>query len=505
MARLATRNLSWQSIFIASFIILCTFLLFGNSLFVWKQTTIMITTNNPSIYDSESNDKVLLKGQNETKESAKQIDDETVYLQQPSETTESMQSQFNLHRNPYDNIPRSAYLQSVSQSDYLSFGECLSSINKENSKRVKCSLSDRISFDILDVIGSGNHGQIFSAHIDFKMSEHIPLNINLDLLSKTKYAIKHSRDNETCTILQFENNIMRHIESANSIKTFHMPNLHPLVPWIEFVESNRFTRQKERKCLLVMEQIENIKTFEGLIRKNYAPTFEYDNGLIPFLIDCYNDLMSALQRLWLFDYYHIDINGVNILVDHYNISSQRKCYLIDFGGVFSLNFDAKTDKLFTGKSHNYSPFAYYNLYLFQLRKRTNWNATLLRHFARRDNEYRIIVELMRFFLEYADLEKDGPYSDEQWKFIEDAKDKQSEFEHVKPFGIEPNNQTYIQLIWCLRQAQIKNIRQSKLGTIGKAKYTQKQKNEFLILLTILENGVRETNSIDKTLCAKLMS
>merc|ERR1712048_935517 len=112
-----------------------------------------------------------------------------------------------------------------------------------------------------------------------------------------------------------------------------------------------------------------------------------------------------------------------------------------------------------------------------------------------------------FFLEYAELERDGVYSEKEWELIEDAKDKQNTIEHVRPVGIVTENEEYIQFIWCLRQTQIQNIRKSKLGTIkdGKYAYDQQQKNQFLRLMTILENGVRETNAIDEKMCGDLLA
>eukprot|EP01083_Nonionella_stella_P277393 942995_1 len=130
-------------------------------------------------------------------------------------------------------------------------------------------------------------------------------------MNNIKYAMKYSIDNETCDTLQFEYNIMKNIQSENNMKTYYLTNLHSLIPWLEWYETNRFTRKTERKCVLIMEQIENVKTFEAVIQKIYPPSFEYDNGLIKFLINCYNELMIALERLHLFNYYHIDINGVN--------------------------------------------------------------------------------------------------------------------------------------------------------------------------------------------------
>ncbi len=276
-------------------------------------------------------------------------------------------------------------------------------------------------------------------------------------MNNTKYAMKYSNDNETCDTLQFEYNIMKNIQSENNMKTYYLTNLHNLIPWIEWHETNRFTRKTERKCALIMEQIENVKTFEGVIQKSYPPSFEYDNGLIKFLINCYNELIIGLERLHLFNYYHIDINGVNILVwPRHNIINERICYLIDYGGVFAMNYDAKTDKYFTGKSHNYSPYAYYNLYEFELREQIKFNLTKLNYFAVKDNQYRIIVELIRFYLEYVELETElETYTENEYEYIKNAKDKQHEIVHVKPVGIDTNNQTYIQLIWCLRQIQIR--------------------------------------------------
>merc|ERR1740123_2610192 len=109
--------------------------------------------------------------------------------------------------------------------------------------------------------------------------------------------------------------------------------------------------------------------------------------------------MSALHRLWSFNLFHIDINGVNILVSpRHNISRKRECFLIDYGGVFALDFDAKKEKLWTGKSHTYSPFAYYHLYRGQDRESiitesqlSHSNGTTLSELGRKDNEYRVIV------------------------------------------------------------------------------------------------------------------
>ncbi len=69
--------------------------------------------------------------------------------------------------------------------------------------------------------------------------------------------MKYSEDNETCSILQFEYNIMTQIQSLNNMEIDHLTDLHILIPWIEWFEINRFTRKVERiqrKCIFVMKE-----------------------------------------------------------------------------------------------------------------------------------------------------------------------------------------------------------------------------------------------------------
>ena len=188
----------------------------------------------------------------------------------------------------------------------------------------------------------------------------------------------------------------------------------------------------------------------------------------------------------------------------HHIEAPRQCLLIDYGGVFAMHFDARTRKLFTGKSHNYSPDAYYHLYLEELRAK--WNLTALNEHGRRDNAYRITVELVRFYLRYAPLEN-ATFTRQEWSYMVDARARQDEVEHVRPVGINPSNQTYMQLIWCHRHRQIRDLRTSRLGskkTDGRV-YTEAQKAEFFALLEILERAAEDTKAVNATLCDDILS
>ena len=181
-------------------------------------------------------------------------------------------------------------------------------------------------FTINDVIGRVIMDD-FLSNIDYRPKQiSLPINVDIDELKMIKFAMKYSDTNDSCATLQFEYNIMKQIQGKDNMKQYRLTNLHKLIPWIEWLEMNRFTRVLERRCILVMEQIENVKTFEGIIKKKYARSYEFDNGLISFILNCYNDLIIAF--IWTFNYYHIDINGVNISLEK-NITTKRTCYLID--------------------------------------------------------------------------------------------------------------------------------------------------------------------------------
>ena len=176
--------------------------------------------------------------------------------------------------------------------------------------------------------------------------------------------------------------------------------------------------------------------------------------------------------------------------------------------MFALDFDAKKEKLWTGKSHTYSPFAYYHLYRDEDRAamiaEKHPNGTALSELGRKDNEYRVIVELMRFYLEYAAIDN-ATFTGKEWKYIQSAKEKQSMIEHVTPVGINPDDEEYIQYIWCLRGKQIKYLRKSGLGTRFEGIESKVQKEEFLKLLDILEDAVMETEAVNSALCHEIRS
>ena len=138
--------------------------------------------------------------------------------------------------------------------------------------------------------------------------KRLPLNIDRKKLTDTRYAIKYSQSNKTCDLLRFELNIMKSLQAMDNMAQYYLTNLHPLIPYLEFEITNNITRVSETRCLLIMEQVQNVKTLEHVIKKKYPPSFTYDNGLLSFVINCYNDLMIGLHRLWLFNYYHIQWN-----------------------------------------------------------------------------------------------------------------------------------------------------------------------------------------------------
>eukprot|EP01084_Bolivina_argentea_P235349 396049_1 len=214
MARSVLFHLSWKTIFIFCFITLCL-LIYGNSFFVWRQTTIMITAN-PSDYRPHQQ-QVSNHARNDNHTDLTRVASEpplqSLPLKESTPNYEEIQQNYNLYTNPYNMIAPSIYLKFVKQTDFLSFSDCLSSVTQAN-RGGKCALSKKIIFTFLDVIGSGNHGQILSANIEYTAPSNIPLTVDMDAVNSRRYALKYSSDNETCDVLQFEFNIMKQIQSA---------------------------------------------------------------------------------------------------------------------------------------------------------------------------------------------------------------------------------------------------------------------------------------------------
>ncbi len=136
MAR--SRSLSWKTIFVICFVLLCILLLYGNSLFVWRQTTIMITTTN--LLNNENNSVNIhiinksdiqsihnpsITSYNETIQIEIKQEDNITRLHEHIINYSHLQKHHNLYTNPYDNIPPNNHLNFLEKSDYLLFSECI--------------------------------------------------------------------------------------------------------------------------------------------------------------------------------------------------------------------------------------------------------------------------------------------------------------------------------------------------------------------------------------------
>ena len=176
----------------------------------------------------------------------------------------------NPYINPYEAVPPSLYLYSIDQSKYQSFGDCLDEIDNAHPLG-KCQLSNQLLVVIHSITGVGNHGKILFSTIKYYPSKHsditIPLHIDLKALRKRRFALKYSSDNDSCATLQFEYNIMRQFQSANNMELFHLTDLHPLIPWLEWTAQNRFTRELERKCVRSRSEREHLSVSPNSPRK----------------------------------------------------------------------------------------------------------------------------------------------------------------------------------------------------------------------------------------------
>ncbi len=152
--------------------------------------------------------------------------------------------------------------------------------------------------------------------------------------------------------------VMRHLSSFEHIQRNTIlvyPDKYPLFEWS--------VNQNVSETAMIMEYVEDARWV--LYGAHIREAFDDLDEVIPFLLKCYNDIHSVLDRLWEFEgafMTHNDLHFQNIIVsadDH-----EHECKLIDFGKLFS--FKAGHNK--TGKTSggynvegSHSPFAARNL------------------------------------------------------------------------------------------------------------------------------------------------
>eukprot|EP01083_Nonionella_stella_P099804 280723_1 len=133
-----------------------------------------------------------------------------------------------------------------------------------------------------------------------------------------------------CTQLQTEYTILKTLYSDNITK-INIPSVHSTIPFYYYTKR----KHHGKTCFFFLEYMENTNTLpQFMISQTQQSLNTIDGGVIPFILNCYDDVMNVVHRIYdQLDGFHNDFHERNILVD----VNTHKCLLIDFEDLFYLN------------------------------------------------------------------------------------------------------------------------------------------------------------------------
>eukprot|EP01084_Bolivina_argentea_P124044 219821_1 len=209
--------------------------------------------------------------------------------------------------------------------------------------------------------------------------------------------------------------------------------------------------QYQQHHSLVFYHIQNKKYLSSMLKTKY--------NILKFSIDCYNDIMNILSLLHKIQMTHGDPHLCNILVD----ISTFKCYLIDYGNMFSLNKIYKKGK-FKCMPHISSPLAWY--YLCTAQKRVFFENDIMY-----SKQYETASYIFHGFIQMLYANKMIENSTFQHKLLRMNKKilkMETNYHHIKI-----TNDTYIEQ-WCTRYKIIQLLKADNINL-----YLNKLKNKSL--------------------------
>ena len=332
------------------------------------------------------------------------------------------------------------------------YRDCVLSLQNESLFRddqsIRCALPMNMSFTAHNVLGRGTRAHIFSA--SFSGDE-----------SHRRYALKLATRADFCRHSREEYEVLTKLEALN-----HSLNIGYLRRNVPFLYFRDYPVENDCVCIIFVEQIPNALTLGQLMdsKDPYpAMTRRGDiNTLIGFVSDCHRDILSVFDAVHSLNepQYYQDTTFGNIMVD----TASERCYLIDFGGLFSLSERNLLEKHATRHHRIYclpqscAPYGFYNLFTPTQRVETMHNRSMsraeavveLRRMAKMVNEYRLAFLFETYFMNC--LSADISFRNKWRTLFRLTKNIQKRRSRA--------NEEKLMNIWCQRYAEMTILKQA---------------------------------------------
>eukprot|EP01084_Bolivina_argentea_P065212 118873_1 len=216
--------------------------------------------------------------------------------------------------------------KSPTMQEKVASGRNFATNNLNNGSIIECEFCGYYIVSFFDYIGRGSNGIVYSTNIKLKNTSQ---NYSNNRNTNTRYAIKISWNDEYCGRLQNEYNLL------STFSHPYLPKLHPAFTFYQWKLPNLHIH-----CLLVMEQIPNTINLNIILNStsNWQQYLQFplknDSRLIlETILNCYDNIKSALQHTHSHYIYHSDLQLLNMLFD----TATYECYLLDFGRHFDMS------------------------------------------------------------------------------------------------------------------------------------------------------------------------
>eukprot|EP01084_Bolivina_argentea_P208284 355182_1 len=318
---------------------------------------------------------------------------------------------------------------------------------------IKCNIYLNATYKISFIILNTFHHKLFKV----KSLNSIDLNTEY-LIKPNKHPCQYFNYNipESHSDKFKEYKIMQYLTGFADVRanTISIYRNYPLMKW---------RMHDHDVCIIFIQYLPNVEPLSVFMHPTLHINMQNIDQIIHFLIKCYKEMSTVLDRLWTFEgkyLVHNDLWNKNILVD----MDSYKCYLIDYEMLFEYGNVAESNLLLRGKIHTQNPFAAFYLWNKEMRHKfieehgnTNKTFQMIINYGYLTQKYKlrfIILDIATKYFQNTHLDKlmNNIYSSQYEESIAAEKNPKK--------YTKMNNRKYMRLyeklkkVWCLRYNQL---------------------------------------------------
>ena len=227
------------------------------------------------------------------------------------------QSDTNEHNTTTENCFQESTICHILPHQYR---DCLINLpmNLEDEMESKeCKLPNDYSFQIHKMIGVGTRAQIFL--VEFANDDE-------------HYVMKIARMGIYCRHSREEYDVLEQLKEANP--SLNAAYLHDELPFYYFRD---YPNKDDCICIMFIKQIHDSLSFRNILHDDRSKLRELASqtppfNILKFVVQCYDQIMNVFEELFALGLLYQDINPANFLK-----TLDGQCYLIDFGGLLTLD------------------------------------------------------------------------------------------------------------------------------------------------------------------------